>query len=219
MWNGDRNVVILRGVPGAGKSHLSKLLVSSFTGLRVDALPSGFRHLYCYAEPRSVHDVGTRHARSVRVVSADHHFIKPDGSYAFDPAQLHIAHHRCWLSFLEVIQARKDEQPRQEKRLIIVDNTNIGEAEIAPYVLPANALGWNVMIISVVTDRFETASARQQHGVPEIRLAQMWTRFGATQLPPWWTHFAATSDGTAPDDPGIPGATPVPQPVSEWRFQ
>lgn len=140
-----RQIVILRGISGSGKSTM----------------------------------VGSEFPMAVKVSADD--FFMVDGEYRFDPSKLSLAHQACWRAFYAAIQA--------EAPLIVVDNTNTTVGEISPYVLPAQANGYSVKIITIECDP-EVAATRNAHGVsPQVvrgmaqRLEEQ-TKF----IPPYWTH-------------------------------
>lgn len=68
------------------------------------------------------------------IVSADDYFVR-DGAYRFNPARLSSAHATCFARYLGALD---DGHP-----LVIVDNTNTTAVEIAPYVLAAQAKGYD----------------------------------------------------------------------------
>jgi len=73
-----RTVIIMRGIPGCGKTHETAKLIS---------------------------DVGPGE-RTV-VVSADHYFMNEEsGEYEFDPTKLPYAHNDCMSRFLEALGKR-----------------------------------------------------------------------------------------------------------------
>lgn len=111
-------------------------------------------------------------------VSADDHFMV-GGAYRFDPAQLGVAHQSCFRRFMDLaLHAFHSAR-------IVVDNTNMGEAEIAPYYLAGEAYGWQVEV-RVIECPLEVALARQTHGVPENLVRSMYDRLQNRKLPPWW---------------------------------
>lgn len=140
-----KQVVILRGVPGAGKSTL---VAREFPGCTV--------------------------------VSADHHFMV-GGEYRFNPAELPAAHRACWLAFLAAMQSGAE--------TIVVDNTSTSVAEVSPYVLPAEAHGYSVKIITLLCPP-SVAAERNVHGVPPVAVGAMDARLrdSIAALPPWWDH-------------------------------
>lgn len=125
-------VVILRGVPGSGKSTYAKSL---------------------YLEPLSGW-----------TVSADHYMVEAAGVYSFDPAKLPRCHALCLKSFLELV--------RGGERNVIVDNTNVTAAEIAPYYALAEAYGYDASIVTLRASAME-CSWRNIHGVPAGTIARM----------------------------------------------
>jgi predicted kinase len=113
------------------------------------------------------------------VASSDKHFYNVWGNYKFDANRLSQTHQLCWRDFHHALE---DGEP-----LIVVDNTNISVAEISPYVLPAQAYGYLVKIITLLCDPKE-AAARNKHGVPEERVLSMDKYLREAVLPPWWLH-------------------------------
>ena len=73
-----------------------------------------------------------RNPKTTAVVSADLFFCK-DGEYRFDAAKLTEAHEDCFRAFVLALSSDKVEH-------VIVDNTNVMIAELAPYVMYANAI-------------------------------------------------------------------------------
>jgi len=141
-----KRVIILRGLPGCGKSTLQK-----------------------------------RDYPAAVVASADQFFLV-DGEYRFNPALLGEAHGACFRTFIGALQAGES--------LVVVDNTAISVAEIAPYVLGAQAYGYSAEIVTLRCDP-AVAAARNTHGVPvDVILNRIAPAMAAaeTQIPPWWQH-------------------------------
>lgn len=143
------DVVILRGIPGSGKST------------------------YATSQERYASK------RAFQKVSADDYFVGQDGIYRFDPKKLTEAHKDCWLAFAQALHNKID--------IVVVDNTNISWVEVAAYVLPAQALGYHVEIMTIVCD-IDLALSRQTHGVPEDKVRAMYVSLGASfaTLPYHW---------------------------------
>ncbi len=115
------------------------------------------------------------------VFSADAYFTDPaDGTYRFNPALLGVAHGQCLRGFAYALHAGAAE-------LLVVDNTNLTVAELAPYAALALAYNAELQIITICCD-IETAATRNVHGVPRHSIARMWSALGERKLPPWWPH-------------------------------
>jgi len=111
------------------------------------------------------------------IVSADHYFIF-NGEYRFDPSKLGEAHGQCLRYFIARVRAGED---------VIVDNTNTGVAEIAPYMSIALAYGAEVEVKVFLADP-EVCAKRNTHGVPLKACQGMHARLLATleAYPPFW---------------------------------
>lgn len=121
------------------------------------------------------------------IVSADLYFQK-NGEYKFDPKELPNAHKWCYAQYLRLIN---------ESRNVIVDNTNLTVAEVAPYYRLPEIMDWcykTVQIIRVDT-AFSLCLERQTHGVPFDRMYAMYQNFmrDRDRLPPWWKVVTLTT--------------------------
>lgn len=142
----SKKLIILRGLPGSGKSTLQK-----------------------------------RDYPDAVVASADQFFMV-DGEYRFNPARLPEAHGTCCRTVIGALQV--------ESPLIVVDNTAISVVEIAPYVLLAQAYGYDAEIITLCCDP-AVAAARNLHGVPvSVIVNKIAPAMVAAEaaFPPWWQH-------------------------------
>lgn len=115
-------------------------------------------------------------AKSLARVSADFFFSK-SGSYIFDPAKLGEAHAWCFRNFLDELRGKTE--------LVIVDNTNSTPMEISPYMLGAQAFGYEAKIIRVLCSP-RLAYERGKHGVSLASIEACEARIRESQLPPWW---------------------------------
>ena len=113
------------------------------------------------------------------VVSADLYFCF-NGEYNFDPKKLSEAHGWCFRKFIEELRRNP-----HGLDLVIVDNTNTTEAEIAPYVLGAQAYEAEVEIITFFCEP-EIAHKRNVHGVSLESVMKQYERFKKRNFPPWW---------------------------------
>lgn len=139
-------VVIMRGIPGSGKSTVARSLGGP-------------------------------------IVSADDYFMA-SGEWKFNPAELGLAHAHCFKLYLRHLSECRPQ--------IVVDNTNITAWEISPYILAANAHGYeDVQILTVACDPAK-AFARQLHGVPAAAHERMSKALITEGLgfPPFWTHVS-----------------------------
>lgn len=108
--------------------------------------------------------------------SADHYFIK-NGVFQFDPSKIGLAHQACFRDFLNDLNSVVE--------TIVIDNTNLTTAEIAPYYLAGESLNYDVQIVRLVCEP-ETAWKRQTHGVPFRTFAHMVANFDNFKPLPWW---------------------------------
>lgn len=94
------------------------------------------------------------------VCSADHYF-NLNGRYQFDPSKLPEAHAACLRAFITSCQL---------KLSVVVDNTNCSLAQVAPYVVVAQAYGCDTRVLLLeAPDAFE----RQVHAVPLVSWQRM----------------------------------------------
>lgn len=135
-------MMILRGVPGAGKSTWA-----------------------------------TRNFPEAVVCSADHFFVDATGVYRFNPRLLGEAHGSCARRCIESMQAGAP--------VIVVDNTATTTMEVSPYVLLAQAFGYEAEVVTFLVDPAK-AAARNTHGVPEVSVHAMDARLRSAELMPWW---------------------------------
>jgi predicted kinase len=114
------------------------------------------------------------------VVSADHYFMV-EGEYRFYASRLGEAHGACFREFVRLLQAG---------RSVVVDNTNTTAIEIAPYVLGAQAYGYECRIVTVVVpeSRLHAAAERNRHGVSLDVIRAQYERLQRRELPPWWAQ-------------------------------
>jgi len=139
--------------------------------------------------------VKNRFVRYFEVVSADD-FFETSGKYKFDASKLSEAHGTCFRNFIEALQS--------ETEFVIVDNTNTTCEEIAPYMLGAQAYGYEAEIITLREPGFlpgpsegahdgtleylALCAARNSHGVGANSIFQQHSRLQKRTLPPWWKN-------------------------------
>lgn len=101
------------------------------------------------------------------VVSADHYFVQPDGTYRFDGTKLAQAHAACKKSFLLALQ--------RGANVVFVDNTNTRRWERKEYVQEALNAGYEVWL-KVFDTPPEVCAERNTHGVPLAACQKMAAR-------------------------------------------
>lgn len=120
-----------------------------------------------------------------KVVSADDYFMV-DGEYKFDPSKLSDAHGACFRDFIHTVS-----KGTPEYDLVIVDNTNTTAVEISPYILGAQAYGWEVEVLTVMCETDDdvlACAARNTHNVPVGGIWGQHRRLCRRELMPWWKN-------------------------------
>lgn len=161
-----QNLILMRGVPGSGKSTFVKMLED------------------CLAEKNPTDDM--------LVVSADNIHIV-DGVYKFDGSKLGEGHAQCFRGALRAIE---DMIP-----IIVVDNTNTTNVEMAPYVAMAQAFRYHVHVVHLDVD-VKVAASRNIHGVPAKTVEGMGQRF-ETPLKRWGARTWSFTNPTPTDVRGF----------------
>jgi predicted kinase len=173
LMRGKRQqVVILRGIPGSGKSFIGKQI----------------QHL-----------LWEKYHILAPICSADLFFETTRG-YEFDPKGLSSAHQRCRKQFLHALEAAKASSSSAETEtktktetglsVILVDNTNTQKWEYDEYESEALANGFEVQIVQVKCPDLLTATRvakRNSHGVPLDRVLAMFARWEDDNRPFVWT--------------------------------
>jgi predicted kinase len=117
-----KKALIVRGLPGAGKSTVVQSVINSFVErLRNDNLNAAQKPLYV-------------------IHSTDSYFVL-NGAYQFDASKLPEFHQRNQDAFKQSL--------RKNVSLVICDNTNIERWQREPYIDAALAAGYEVEIMTV----------------------------------------------------------------------
>lgn len=159
---GVKRVVILRGVPGSGKSsHVEEILA---------------------VERASGPLLGM-----VYICSADNFFMK-QGVYCFDRSQLGRAHGHCLRTFASILNfdaSKVADKSFYPADVLVVDNTNTTPMEIQPYAALCAAYEKPFEVVTIKCDP-ELAAARNTHGVPREKVWEMHHRLKDAYLPKHW---------------------------------
>jgi predicted kinase len=119
------------------------------------------------------------------IVSADDYFMTSNGVYKFDAMKLQSAHDNCFRNFVHVIS----DCQQSNFDNVIVDNTNLSIAEIAPYYACAQAFGHEVKIITLKCEP-SVAFKRNLHHVPLNTIFKQLDKMMNEMkfFPRWWKH-------------------------------
>lgn len=99
-----------------------------------------------------------------QAVEADDYFMRPDGSYVFDPAQLGAAHSHCQQKTREYLSLGYS---------VAVSNTSTTESEVDVYAKIAERYG--AQFISIIMENRHGSS--NVHSVPQEAINRMKQRF------------------------------------------
>lgn len=150
-------IIILRGVPGSGKSRIVDFLKY---GKTVESASTEPRSSPAFLYAAQLRNFILKLEHKMEIVSADDYFMK-DGKYLFDKKYLSTAHQACLRNFARLVQ----EPQSVIKNIIIVDNTNCTTLETTTYVNLGSAFGHEVQILTLLVDPL-VAWKRNQHDVP-----------------------------------------------------
>jgi len=160
-------IVLMRGVPGIGKSTYVKKILPSIVG------PCG----------------GANYV----ICSADLFFVDEDGNYNFDRDKLGDAHRSCKQRFYRELHKPSGEQAD----VLVVDNTNSSLVELVFYYELAALLNYEVQIHELQGPEKNAVSggwhkaidkyvSRNLHGVPYAVIAKMSWSIESEKVPKWW---------------------------------
>lgn len=156
----DKLLIIMRGLPGTGKSTIARNIFDYQDQFPDVSLPI---------------DV-----ENPEIVSADSYMVNAKGEFEYDASKLDANHAICFARAIALLS--KDRYP-----LVIVDNTNMTRHEISPYYLLGQATGYRILILhaqppNLYGGEAEFLAERNVHGVPEDAIAVMAERREALPL-------------------------------------
>jgi len=115
------------------------------------------------------------------ICTADDYHVNDKGEYEFTRENAGNAHNKCLRKFAGLVHLHH--MTGMGPKRVVVDNTNMRMAELAPYVALARAYGIRVRIVHIKCD-IKKAAARNLHGVPEATVEYMAEH--CEDCPPWW---------------------------------
>jgi tRNA uridine 5-carbamoylmethylation protein Kti12 len=160
-----KRVIIMRGVPGSGKSTAARMLAS---GGREGEFWLEDKVTY-FGSPEHFGDEHIEAERLTAIHSTDQYFVNKAGEYRFSPKRLWPNHNANYKAFRNSVD---DDIP-----LVIVDNTNTQRKEWKKYQDYAEDAGYWVSFHVMPHPSPKVAAARNTHGVPLDKIEQMIARF------------------------------------------
>lgn len=151
-----KNVVIVRGVSGSGKTTFAQRLKLELENL--DGAPYQHQH--------------------IDLLSADDFFLGVDGYYDFDVKKLPEAHADCMQRYIQQLQ--ENNRYPDAPSVVILHNTATRQWEYWNYVLAAELGGHKVCIVDLDVSTIEDlkrCAERCQHPVPLDVIAAQACRF------------------------------------------
>lgn len=191
-----KKVVIVRGLPGSGKTHFALSLIGEHLG-KGPANPATLADLslyatrvaYCSADLYFTSYAPCSHCRG-RGVLTERNLNGPtdefpcgvcggskfgDATYKWDSSKLENAHHDCLVQFLRAL--------RTGVPYVVVDNTNVHRADFEIYESAAYGAGyWPSVVLPpdqpedsqrLSVQHIRTFFVRNQHNVPLATIARM----------------------------------------------
>uniref|UniRef100_A0AAV1TW92 tRNA ligase phosphodiesterase domain-containing protein n=1 Tax=Peronospora matthiolae TaxID=2874970 RepID=A0AAV1TW92_9STRA len=181
--SGKPVVIVMRGIPGSGKSTLGKEIAAL---CRYKKVP-------------------------FTICSADTYFTTPRG-YVFDGKQLSAAHERCRFDFKKAVTGAISEGNKQSscyQHIVLVENTSTQKWEYAPYEAIAHTYGCRVYIVEMKCPDVMTAfrmGQRNHHGVPPRKVVSMFMRWEedsrAHSFTPRFEHALLSGNPLSDSDAG-----------------
>ena len=214
-----KTVVVMRGLPGAGKSTLARRLLAA-------ARDAGRAAALCSADAYFESGAGATGAarRALKGLSKDDVYRA-----TFDPDRLADAHASCRATFDDALEQLVEPRASSDNGgdgggVIIVDNTHSTKREYAYYIRAARARAAAVVVVEVLSPYAPEAPPRSTHGVPVVAIARMAARWeeddDAVRLRPWRGDEAASDErsqgGSGCNDALAPRLGAVAPTLARW---
>lgn len=159
----DRRVIVLRGIPGSGKSTMADWLASTYLAAKCPAFGSSWME-------ECVKYYGKNKAEPVVAIhSTDQYFMDENGNYNWTQSKVVTNHSKNYEAFRNSIDAGIP--------LVMVDNTNTTAKEFTKYQNYAEKNGYWVSFMVMPHPPIDDAVQRNQHNVPGDVIRKMRDRF------------------------------------------
>lgn len=146
-----KNLILLRGVSGSGKTTIADLLCEMVINSKFESIEPNVK----YKAP----------SITIETHCADDFFTDEEGNYKFQPAYLGNAHKDC--------RTRTEAAMIGEIPLVVVHNTFTKDWEMDPYFMLAEKYGYRIHTL-IVENRHGSSSV---HDVPPLALTNQQERF------------------------------------------
>jgi tRNA uridine 5-carbamoylmethylation protein Kti12 len=153
MEDAKKFCIIMRGIPGSGKSTTARFVASSVA-------PYAFRdknRTLVFGDHQAV------------IHSTDEQFTSDDGVYIFDGNKIALYHNYNYRNFVESIELGI--------KCVIVDNTNTTAWEYEKYEKFARKAGYIVSVMKMPVPTIEESMSRNTHGLSRDVIEKMIKRW------------------------------------------
>lgn len=172
-----RKIILMSGIPGSGKSYVANMRINAHIR---ETFPQDQTIISDPVSRPVMPGNGWKTSSPIILLSCDHYFMSK-GEYKFDISLLGDAHGLTLKSYIRGVQ-----DPLNS--LLIVDNTNTTNEELAPYIAIAQAfkIPVEVLTVSVSGADLQKAADRNSHGVPSQTIARMNQSINNSKPPFHW---------------------------------